>query len=82
MSFDYSGKTVFVAGGTSGINLGVAKAFAGTEGTCGIITRMTVKLVRKPAATALAVPLAGWTARRARGRASSAPSPRSGTRCS
>ena len=33
----------------------VAKAFAGTEGTCGIITRMTVKLVRRPAATALAV---------------------------
>lgn len=32
-----------------------AKAFAGTEGTCGIITRMTVKLVRKPAHTALAV---------------------------
>ena len=26
--FDYSGKTVFVAGGTSGINLGVALAFA------------------------------------------------------
>ena len=30
----------------------VAKAFAGTEGTCGIITRLTVRLVRKPAATA------------------------------
>lgn len=26
--FDYSGKTVFVAGGTSGINLGVAEGFA------------------------------------------------------
>ena len=33
----------------------VAKAFAGTEGTCGIITRLTVRLVRKPAATVLAV---------------------------
>jgi FAD/FMN-containing dehydrogenase/Fe-S oxidoreductase len=32
-----------------------AKAFAGTEGTCGIITRLTVRLVRKPAHTALAV---------------------------
>lgn len=32
-----------------------AKAFAGSEGTCGIITRMTVKLVRKPAHTVLAV---------------------------
>ena len=33
----------------------VAKAFSGTEGTCGIITRLTVKLVAKPKFTALAV---------------------------
>lgn len=26
--FDFTGKTVFVAGGTSGINLGIAEAFA------------------------------------------------------
>lgn len=32
-----------------------AKAFAGTEGTCGVITRLTVRLVRKPAVTALVV---------------------------
>ncbi len=28
MSFDYAGRTVFVSGGTSGINLGVALGFA------------------------------------------------------
>lgn len=33
----------------------VAKAFAGTEGTCGIITSLTVKLVEVPKAKALAV---------------------------
>lgn len=33
----------------------VAKAFAGSEGTCGIMTSLTVKLVRKPAATTLSV---------------------------
>lgn len=32
-----------------------ARAFAGTEGTCGIIIELTVKLVEKPKATALAV---------------------------
>ncbi|RKQ34903.1 FAD-binding and (Fe-S)-binding domain-containing protein [Kocuria tytonis] len=32
-----------------------AKAFAGTEGTCGIITSLTVSLVPRPAHTALAV---------------------------
>jgi FAD/FMN-containing dehydrogenase/Fe-S oxidoreductase len=33
----------------------VARAMAGTEGTCGIITELTVRLVKPPKATALAV---------------------------
>ncbi|MGO4187403.1 FAD-binding and (Fe-S)-binding domain-containing protein [Pseudarthrobacter sp. TAF60_1] len=33
----------------------VARAMAGTEGTCGIITELTVRLVERPRATALAV---------------------------
>jgi FAD/FMN-containing dehydrogenase/Fe-S oxidoreductase len=37
----------------NGFNL--ARAMAGTEGTCGVITELTVKLVEPPRATALAV---------------------------
>ena len=28
LNFDFTGKSVFVAGGSSGINLGIAEAFA------------------------------------------------------
>ena len=44
MSFDYSGKTVFVAGGTSGINLGVAKAFAKAGARVSVLSRRQEKV--------------------------------------
>ncbi|MFD7841462.1 SDR family oxidoreductase [Nocardia sp. NPDC059764] len=42
--FDYSGRTVFVAGGTSGINLGVARAFAGAGASVGVLSRSPDKV--------------------------------------
>ena len=38
-AFDFTGKTVFVAGGTSGINLGIAEAFAGAGAKLVIVSR-------------------------------------------
>jgi NAD(P)-dependent dehydrogenase (short-subunit alcohol dehydrogenase family) len=38
-AFDFSGKTVFVAGGSSGINLGIAEAFAAAGANLGIASR-------------------------------------------
>ncbi|MEP6658180.1 MAG: SDR family oxidoreductase [Betaproteobacteria bacterium] len=38
-SFDFSGKKVFVFGGTSGINLGIAEAFAAAGATLGVASR-------------------------------------------
>ena len=35
-TFDYSGRNMFVAGGTSGINLGIAKAFAAAGARMGV----------------------------------------------
>jgi NAD(P)-dependent dehydrogenase (short-subunit alcohol dehydrogenase family) len=42
--FDYSGKTVFVAGGTSGINLGVAHAFARAGARLAVLSRKQDKV--------------------------------------
>ncbi len=37
--FDFTGKTVFVAGGTSGINLGIAEAFAKAGAKVAVVSR-------------------------------------------
>jgi NAD(P)-dependent dehydrogenase (short-subunit alcohol dehydrogenase family) len=42
--FDFSGKAVFVAGGTSGINLGIAQAFAATGARLAVLGRSQAKL--------------------------------------
>ena len=43
-SFDYTGCTVFVAGGTSGINLGIARAFADAGARLGVASRSQEKV--------------------------------------
>lgn len=43
-NYDYSGKTVFVAGGTSGINLGIAHAFARAGAKLVVISRKQEKV--------------------------------------
>ena len=43
-SFDFTGKNVFVVGGTSGINLGIAKAFAGAGARMGVASRKQAKV--------------------------------------
>lgn len=43
-NYDYSGKTVFVAGGTSGINLGIAHAFARAGANLVVISRKQDKV--------------------------------------
>lgn len=42
--FDYAGRTVFVAGGTSGINLGIAQAFAAAGARIGVGSRRQAKV--------------------------------------
>ena len=44
MNFDYAGRTVFVAGGTSGINLGVALGFARAGAAVFVISRKPGKV--------------------------------------
>ena len=44
VSYDYSDKTVFVAGGTSGINLGIAVAFAEAGASLAVLSRSQDKV--------------------------------------
>lgn len=44
--FDFTGKTVFVAGGTSGINLGIAEAFARAGAKLAVLSRKQDKVDR------------------------------------
>lgn len=49
-SFDYTGCNVFVAGGTSGINLGIARAFAARGARLGVASRREEKVAAAVAA--------------------------------
>jgi NAD(P)-dependent dehydrogenase (short-subunit alcohol dehydrogenase family) len=42
--FDFKGRTAFVAGGTSGINLGIAEAFAEAGATLAVLSRSQEKI--------------------------------------
>lgn len=44
MQIDFQGKNVFVAGGTSGINLGIAKGFASAGARLGVLSRSQEKV--------------------------------------
>jgi NAD(P)-dependent dehydrogenase (short-subunit alcohol dehydrogenase family) len=46
LPIDYTGKHVFVAGGTSGINLGIAEAFAGAGARVSVVSRDPAKIER------------------------------------
>jgi NAD(P)-dependent dehydrogenase (short-subunit alcohol dehydrogenase family) len=41
---DFAGRSVFLAGGTSGINLGIARAFASAGAAIGVISRSSAKV--------------------------------------
>lgn len=62
-AFDFSGRTVFVAGGTSGINLGIAEAFAAAGAKVAVIGRSQERLDRAlQQLRALAPDAAGFSA--------------------
>jgi NAD(P)-dependent dehydrogenase (short-subunit alcohol dehydrogenase family) len=44
MTVDYTGATVFVAGGTSGINLGIAEGFAAAGARVAVMSRSQDKV--------------------------------------
>jgi NAD(P)-dependent dehydrogenase (short-subunit alcohol dehydrogenase family) len=59
-TFDYTGRNVFVAGGTSGINLGIAKAFAAAGARVGVGSRSQEKVDAAVAELAGAEPARGY----------------------
>jgi enoyl-[acyl-carrier-protein] reductase (NADH) len=58
--FDYTGRNVFVAGGTSGINLGIAKAFAAAGARVGVGSRSQEKVDAAVAELSAAAPALGY----------------------
>lgn len=61
--FDFSGRTVFVAGGSSGINLGIALTFATQGARVGILSRSQARVDAAVAALREHHPeAAGWSA--------------------
>lgn len=46
LAIDYTGRHVFVAGGTSGINLGIAEAFSKSGATVSVVSRDSGKVAR------------------------------------
>ncbi len=59
-TFDYSNRTVFVAGGTSGINLGIAKAFVAAGARIGVGSRSQEKVDAAVAELAGTEPARGY----------------------
>jgi len=60
MPFDFTGKTVFVFGGTSGINLGIAKAFARAGARMGVASRSPDKVAAAVEALSNDMPARGY----------------------
>ncbi len=58
--FDYTGRTVFVVGGTSGINLGIARAFAAAGARIGVASRRQEKVDAAVALLSASQPAFGY----------------------